>query len=242
MGKFISIRNLVSIMETDNKIEHPLDLTGDELEFLILVTLIELESLNIKNLIKLLNSSKATIYRKINGSNGDKGLVERGLVEIDPINTAMKSGKYYKVTEKARKALKNEPDPDNPEIEKIKDRIKKNPQLIIERYSAGMRSLNMFHRNLINIFRETALGNLNHYGKELGEGNFLTSLMNLELKTKADKKEVMQILMEFHKKLMKYTNKDSKLTENSYPFYISLFPLSRKHVSEFLEDGEKTHK
>jgi DNA-binding MarR family transcriptional regulator len=216
-------------MSEKDEMLYIIDLAKDELEFLILVTLAELESLSIKELIKLIDSSKATIYRKI-GS-----LIEKKYIEIDPIKTAKHSGKYYTVTEKVNAILQHNPDSDIKEEEMIHQRIKENPQELAENLSIGMRSLNTFHLSLINIFKETALGNLEQLTQDMHDGYFTTSLLDLELKTKKEKDEVKALIREFVNKMMKYTSKKSNLTDNSYPLYISMFPLRRKDVFELLD-------
>ena len=67
------------------------------------------------------------------------------------------------------------------------------------------------------------------------DGYIETSLLDLELKTKKEKNEVKGLIREFVEKMMKYTSKNSNLTDNTYPLYISMFPLRRKDVFELLD-------
>lgn len=214
---------------SNKEIPHPITLAEDELEFLIIVTLMQLGSLSIKNLIRILNSSKATIYRKISS------LVEKDLIEIDPNKTAKKSGKYYQITQKTLDIFQNNNRSDNLEEDEFRKSMKTNPIETTERLVNGMRSLNSFHLSLINMFKEISLANIDQFSEEVRKGYFATSLMELVLKTETEKEEIKKIVREFVDKIEKYASKNIGLTDNSYPLYISTFPLSKKLLFELLD-------
>jgi predicted transcriptional regulator len=216
-------------MSNNKEKPHIIVLAEDELEFLILVTLMELGSLSIKNLIRILNSSKATIYRKMSS------LVEKELIEIDPKKTAKKSGKYYQITQKTFDTYKNDIQSDNPEGNKFRKAMQSNPIETIERLVNGMRSLSAFHLSLINMLKEISVVSIDQFSEDVLKGYFATSLMELEIKTETEKEEIKKILREFEDKLEKYASKNVGLTDNSYPLYLSMFPLSKKHLFELLD-------
>lgn len=67
----------------------------------IMILIYSFESLNLKHLSQLINKSEATILDHI------RQLLRDDYIEIDSQESAMRRGKYYKLSEKGLKTLKN---------------------------------------------------------------------------------------------------------------------------------------
>ena len=136
-------RSLVNIMGQEPRLV--IDLCEDETEFLIMSCLQQLGPLSSKNLLKILDTSKATLYRKIGT------LVEKGYIEIDPVKTAQLKGKYYKNADRISDIFKNESKSEKEINKQLDKESKEDPQALVRKLRNAFNSMTTLNKNSFSL-------------------------------------------------------------------------------------------
>ncbi|UYP45847.1 hypothetical protein NEF87_002132 [Candidatus Lokiarchaeum ossiferum] len=205
------------------------DLCQDDKEFLILTYLRHFDSLSSSNILNLFGSppliSKATLYRKISV------LLKKKWIEIDPVKTAEKSGKYYRVTAMIE-AVYNQKDQLIEEAkENFERELKIDPKDVMRNFANGFQSLSALNQGLFDLYQLNPLEDAKNSQILL---KAQASLIELDV-TNENWKDIQAIITEFIQKLEIYGSKQQRKGDHLFNVFFSILPLHKMSMKNFLE-------
>ena len=202
-----------------------LDLCDDETEFLIMTCLQSLGPLSTKNLLKIIPTSKATVYRKISS------LVDKNYIEIDPVKTAKLKCKYYQISSFIDDIIEEETGKGNESKEFLDKETQENPQATVNKLTNAFNSLSILNTNLFKLF---VLSQMKNQVPQNAQVKSSMTFMSLDVQG-SNWEKVIAIIDEFEEKLKPYKTSALKLDENAFPIFLTYFPLNLSSILDILD-------
>lgn len=210
-------------------------LLDDDVVFLIVVVLMEFDSLNLTQLIKLLNKPKMTLHRKV------KEMLDNRMIELDETRTSSKRGIYYRVTISTARLFQTT----HQKLSNLKPAFEKNPELFALRFSNGLRSLSALNNALSYQFTEYLRKNpaeINNFlNNKDSVGAF--SMSDIRINRPEERKEFYRVLNEFYEGIKKFEAPDGAPPDSkSHMLYLSAFPMGKIIPQELIIPSKTNEK
>lgn len=207
--------------------EYIIDLVDDPSEFIILICLNMFPpSLNLKKISEFTNIPESSALRKI------KELIKKGGIILDQDATMQKRGKFYKSSNKVTQILeKDEERSLNPVKEQAGDDEKRVKVLSILDVFGALANFNSSMIRVAIRYLSTKSKSFDPNMIEEGKIAFSLTMMKLSLESKEEKREFLDMYMDFQKKIKKFEKKKDMRHSANHSFFTSIHPIGEFEVN-----------
>ena len=198
-----------------------LKLLDDETKISTLFGLYLFETLNLKNIARILNKNESTTLRHL------KSLINEKLIEIDQKKSAQSWGKFYRLRDEFKMNLENmfTDVPIKWDVVESYDKLAS----AVKAISSLINAVGKFTASYLIEKSQDKLGNQAEDKNDFTMPRFSLAIALPSVKTKDDLREFKNIITEFQEKIDKFEQKYKSEPVNNQIVYLFTAPLDEIH-------------